>query len=129
MGHGKGYVHSDFKPSQIMLSKDNVAKLGDFGMTCTDGTEELAGSPLMISPELLKTKKRTYSADMWAMGVSLHMLFNNGKEPRRLRNMNTAKDLFRLLHGLEDKDVLYRGSGRNEPLDQLIQGLLTVRVS
>merc|ERR1711953_1018358 len=93
--HGEGYVHSDMKPEQVLLSaKENgIAKVGDLGFTCRDGTRGVAGSPIFLAPELIKSKRRTYSVDMWAMGVSLYTLTNNGMEPPFLRGITSIQKL------------------------------------
>lgn len=32
--HSKGYAHRDIKPENILLSKDFVLKIADFGFSC-----------------------------------------------------------------------------------------------
>merc|ERR1719247_2112362 len=71
--HDKGYVHSDVKGDQVLLSEDGTSKLGDFGMLCTDGKRELGGSPIYMAPELFIYERRTKPVDLWALGVNLYM--------------------------------------------------------
>merc|ERR1712151_1264722 len=42
--HSKNYLHSDFKPEQILLTAEGVSKLADLGMTCKSGSPDIAGS-------------------------------------------------------------------------------------
>ena len=54
-----GIIHRDLKPANILITKDDVAKVADFGFAIK--TEKLknpcsynVGSPLYMSPEALR---------------------------------------------------------------------------
>jgi hypothetical protein len=121
--HEEGYVHSDFKPEQVLISASGVAKLGDLGLTCRNGCSGFAGSPIYMSPELIKYGRRYHPADMWAMGVSLYKLTHNDIEPKFLRGHHSVEALFAKVKSLSEYHVLHKGK---TPLDELIMGLLTV---
>jgi serine/threonine protein kinase len=46
--HGKGIVHHDIKPGNILFSHDGLVKIGDFGVANRNG-----GTRLYMSPEAL----------------------------------------------------------------------------
>merc|ERR1712048_1031728 len=108
--HGEGYVHSDFKPEQVLRSANGVAKLGDLGLTCRNGCSGFAGSPIYMSPELIKQGRRYKPADMWAMGISLYQLTHNGIEPYFLRGHHSVDALFAKLKRLSEHNVLHKGT-------------------
>jgi len=119
--HSQGYVHSDFKPEQVMLSGNGVAKLGDLGLICEDGHKGLDGTIKYRAPELIKTKVRTTSIDLWAMGLSLYELTHGGEQLPEMKDHPGGYSS--KLKGLPDDKVMHRG---DSTLDRLIAGLLVV---
>ncbi|MCX7702649.1 MAG: serine/threonine protein kinase [Planctomycetota bacterium] len=80
-------VHCDVKPGNIIISKDDIAKLGDFGfarigLELGKGMDEtVLGTPEYISPEQAMGKRDLdFRSDIYSLGVSLfHMV--TGKPP------------------------------------------------
>ncbi len=71
--HGKGVLHRDIKPANIMLTENNVAKLGDFGIARRMGIDQTQiigwfGSPLYMSPEQAQDADLTPQSDLFSLG-------------------------------------------------------------
>jgi eukaryotic-like serine/threonine-protein kinase len=75
--HQRGVIHRDVKPSNILLSANGDAWLGDFGiaklheasaMTSTGAT---MGTVSYMAPEQLEDSQVGPSADIWSLGVIL----------------------------------------------------------
>ena len=74
--HQKGIAHRDLKPENLLLTKDNVLKIIDFGLSHEfDGNDLLktkCGSPSYAAPELITGKNYDgFKIDIWCCGIIL----------------------------------------------------------
>ena len=74
--HSKGIAHRDLKPENLLIGKNKILKIIDFGLSnFYDGKNRLqtpCGSPCYASPEMVKGRKYDgFNIDIWAIGVIL----------------------------------------------------------
>ena len=77
--HSLGIVHRDLKPENLLLTKDHILKIIDFGLSnyfgINSGNNLLntpCGSPCYASPEMLSGENYDgFKIDIWATGIIL----------------------------------------------------------
>ena len=95
--HGRGMLHRDIKPDNILVSNDGQAKLLDFGLARAfdDGFGEqsvLAGTPFYMAPEQIDGSEVNHKIDIYALGVILFRMFT-GRLPFAEGNIFVAHAL------------------------------------
>jgi eukaryotic-like serine/threonine-protein kinase len=79
--HGQGIVHRDIKPENILIARDGVVKVADFGLarayadsyvSQAEGT--VTGTVQYLSPEQIQGEPADPRTDLYAMGVVMFEL-------------------------------------------------------
>jgi serine/threonine protein kinase len=85
--HTMGVLHRDLKPANVLLSKNGIVKLGDFGiaddprysgdLTATGAT---LGTPSYMSPEQILGERLDWRSDQFSLGIVLYQMLA-GRKP------------------------------------------------
>ena len=74
--HSNNIVHSDIKPSNIMLKSNDFSdiRIVDFGLSGIKGLYAIGGSPLYLAPERHQSAALTVQGDIYSLALTLATL-------------------------------------------------------
>jgi serine/threonine-protein kinase len=80
--HQQGIVHRDLKPENVLVSREDIVKITDFGTAFLDGARRLTwrhlseslGTPDYMSPEQIQGLRGDARSDIYAWGVMMYEL-------------------------------------------------------
>jgi serine/threonine-protein kinase len=98
--HQQGVIHRDIKPANVMITKDGIVKVMDFGIakmasSSKTQTNIVLGTPTYMSPEQIAGKKVDGRTDIFSLGVMLFELLT-GQLPFTADNLSAM--LFSITH-------------------------------
>jgi serine/threonine protein kinase len=96
--HEKRIIHRDLKPANILIFSDGSLKLGDLGLGryMSDETFKAfskVGTPLYMSPEVIRNDGYDFKSDVWSLGCVFYELITF-KSPFRTDEKISLFDLF-----------------------------------
>lgn len=84
--HDAGIVHRDLKPSNLLLTKDRMIKLTDFGVASLFATSRLTrtggvvGTAEYMSPEQARGQRPSKRSDLYSLGAVMYAMLT-GRPP------------------------------------------------
>nr|CCC94247.1 unnamed protein product [Trypanosoma congolense IL3000] len=116
-----GVVHGDIKSDNLLLSESGRLKICDFGMSHFKGvlhseidsaelkdpdtTESgnpdsvgkcLCGTPLYMSPELIRTQESTFASDIWGLGCVVYEMITGSPPWEELHDLPPVTTVWRI---------------------------------
>ena len=144
--HKKGVVHRDIKPQNIMLQKNGVIKVMDFGIAKLPNaetvtmTDKAIGTVYYISPEQASGASLDSRSDLYSLGVMMYematgqlpftaetpvtvalMQVNDDPAPPREINPRIPQGLEQIILKAMEKDPAERYQSAEEMLGQLLK--------
>ena len=97
-------LHRDLKPDNVLLTRDYIAKVSDFGSSRDVAAMAMTqvGTPLFAAPEIMAHEPYDGSADVWSFGCILACLYSLSAEPFRrddLDMLNMAQVMKSIIRG------------------------------
>lgn len=126
--HEKRIMHRDLKPANIFLTLDGTIKVGDLGLSRelsehTIQAHSKVGTPLYMSPEVLKGDGYDFKSDVWSLGCLLYELAML-KSPFKAEGLNLYS-LFQKISNGEYQPL--PEDGYSEELRQLAYSMISIK--
>lgn len=80
--HSQGVIHRDFKPSNVLVTNENIVKVMDFGLAKISQSEQLTqigkvmGTPAYMSPEQAAGNAIDERTDIYSLGIVLYRMLS-----------------------------------------------------
>ena len=88
-------IHRDIKPENVLIDKNGVAKLTDFGWSNYVDSKEIrrtyCGTPVYLAPEMIKEIGHDEHLDIWCIGVLLFELLT-GNVPFKGKDIDSLNN-------------------------------------
>jgi eukaryotic-like serine/threonine-protein kinase len=92
--HGQRFLHRDICPRNIMVTRDGVVKLIDFGLAVPDTPDfrkpgNRTGTPNYLAPEVIRRVATDSRVDMFALGVTAYEMFTHQLPWEKAQSLQT----------------------------------------
>ncbi|MBI1918435.1 MAG: serine/threonine protein kinase [Planctomycetes bacterium] len=80
--HNQGFLHRDVCPRNVMVTKEGLVKLIDFGLAVPNTPEfrrpgNRTGTPNYLAPEIIRRSTTDQRVDLFALGVTAYEVFTH----------------------------------------------------
>ncbi len=125
--HDNKWIHRDVCSRNVMVEKDGVLKLIDFGLTlpytpafCVGGNR--TGTTDILAPEIIKRKTTDHRVDLFALGVTAYEVFT-GQMP--WERSTSSEETFRRRLNQAPREA----KGLNPNIDERLSDILLKSIS
>ena len=130
----RGIIHRDIKPANLFVDSFGNYKVGDFGaskrMETVHATQTMTGIGTIsyMAPEIFAGRSYNNTVDIYAVGMVLYQILNNGRMPFLPRNgAYTPQEIdsanYRRLHGEKVPSLAWIRIG-SETVDAKLDGII-----
>ncbi len=89
--HDGGFLHTDIKPTNIMITQEGSVKIIDFGQSCPihHRKERIQGTPDYIAPEQVRRMALDQRTDVFNLGATMYWVLTSEKYPTEIRGTDS----------------------------------------
>ena len=128
--HTNKIIHRDIKPQNILIQEPLIVKICDFGFSQTFKEEismfqTICGTPLFMSPEILKMQPYTIKSEIWSIGVLFYNIFFNSHPYGELESVNDYRSKLQT-ELIIPQITIFDNNELNQTMNQLIKSMLSL---
>ena len=101
--HAEQITHCDIKPENILITKENNAKVTDFGLAILGDASQkdqkaLCGTPQYMAPEYIETRQHKTVSDVFSLGLVFYEMLT-------AKMAVNGDDVYQLLNSIANVDI------------------------
>ena len=105
--HSKNVIHRDLKSENILVTSNLNLKISDFGISILNKNDtidnNLIGTPLYMSPELIQGLDFNYKTDLWSVGCIIYEIITKNI-PFKSKSIHTL--CYKIIKGEYNEDLI-----------------------
>jgi serine/threonine protein kinase len=119
--HEQGVIHRDISPSNILVNKNDVPRIMDFGISVMSGTEvstkrDCSGTPCYMSPEHFSNQPLGPQADLFSIGLVFYEMLTG---QAAIQAENDFAAMYKIAH-----ESVSPPSKKNPDVDQKLDAIV-----
>jgi len=119
--HEHRVVHRDIKPGNVIITREGVPRLMDFGIASSaavgcGGSHTVLGTPAYMAPEYIVQRNYVPACDVFALSVVLYEMLTGEPPVSGADSRDTVRRIV--------KEAFAPASARNATIDEHLDGLL-----
>ncbi len=89
--HEVGFIHTDIKPTNILIAQGGVVKIIDFGQSCRihHRKQRIQGTPDYIAPEQVQRLLLDQRTDVFNLGATMYWVLTSENYPTAIRGLDS----------------------------------------
>ena len=120
--HGRGYVHADIKPNNVLVTEDGHVKIIDLGQACAIGTikKRIQGTPGYMAPEQAHRGEITPKTDICNLGAMMYWVLVGEVIPTSMPPKGTSDRLVNIAVDADKVELPIAPHERNSRIHTLL---------